>query len=96
MDSHTQNATLNFDFDFTMPQQSFDGLKASGQGNTASGYFDEGIDTTASGSIFGQQSFDSIFDPSISTSFGMEQPLVSFMSPNGRTEHVADDIADLG
>jgi hypothetical protein len=78
MDSHAQDATLNFDFDFAMPVQSFDRLKAAGQGNTASGsgYFDEGIDTTtSSGSIFGQQSFDSIFEPSISAGFGMEQPL---------------------
>jgi len=79
MASHTNDATFNFDFDFAMSQQSFDGMKAAGQGNTASGYFDEGIDTTTgtSGSIFGQQSFDSILDPSIIASFGMEQPPVS-------------------
>ncbi|KAF2677103.1 hypothetical protein K458DRAFT_165705 [Lentithecium fluviatile CBS 122367] len=71
-----QDSTFNFDFSFEMPNQTFNALKASGQGNTASGYFDEGIDTTtSSGSIFGQQSFDSIFDPSMSTGFGMEQPL---------------------
>jgi hypothetical protein len=71
MDSH-------FNFNFTMPSQSFDGLKATEQGNTASGFFDEGLDTTT-GSIFGQQSFDSIFDNTIDAGFSMEQPLVSVL-----------------
>lgn len=68
METHAQNAAYNFDFDFTMP---------AGQGNTASGYFDEGIDTTtaANASIFDQQSFDSIMDPTLITGFGMDQPL---------------------
>jgi hypothetical protein len=79
MASQSHDSTFNFDFDFAMPQQSFDGgLKTSGQGNTASGYFDEGIDTTGSnGSLFGQQSFEPMMDPSMITGFGMEQPLVS-------------------
>jgi hypothetical protein len=80
MESHAQNAAYNFDFDFTMPHQPFNELKAAGQGNTASGYFDEGIDTTTAGtngSIFDQQSFDSIMDPSVIAGFSMDQPLVS-------------------
>jgi hypothetical protein len=100
MASHSHDGTFNFDFDFAMPQQSFDGMKASGQGNTA-GYFDEGIDTTdSSGSLFGQQSFEPMMDPSMITGFGMEQPLVSCAaqgaSKTGNTGRCLCDIACQG
>jgi hypothetical protein len=98
MASHTHDATFNFDFDFAMASQPFDGTKVNGQGNTASGYFDEGIDTTtgSSGAVFGQQSFDSILDPSIIAGFGMEQPLVSEALETSCEKQVADAAADLG